>query len=146
MVISASYEIQTFLVSVILGVGIGTLYDIARGLKFTLKKTAFADAFMWISVIVFSGFLWFEYQNGEIRWYMVTGALLSALIYFLTISKYVLIVASFLLEKTYRFFHIIFKLLLTPPKFLCKILGVYVKWLNLKFLGKVKEENNEKKT
>ncbi len=146
MVISAAYEIETFAVSIILGLVIGIFYDLARSMKSIFNKVAVFDSFMWIGVIAFSVFLWYEYQNGEIRWYMIMGTLLSLIIYFLTVSKYVFRVLSFLAGKTYRFFNIIFKLLLTPPKFLCKILSVYIKWSKLKFLGKVEEENNEKKT
>ena len=96
-----------------------------------------------VSVSVCS--VWFLVQNGEIRWYMVLGTLFSGLIYFCLISEYIFFALHFVVDMTYRFFRIFFKILLTPSRFLCKIICVYVKGARSKFSKKVEEKYDEKK-
>ena len=145
MVVSFEYELKTFLASIILALLVGVLYDFFRSIRTQTKRTLLWDILLWVSVLILTGLVWFFVQNGEIRWYMILGSVLSGIIYLLTLSKYVYFLFSFLLDKICRVFRLIFKILLTPLAFLCKIISVYVKRAKLEFSKKVEEKYDEKK-
>lgn len=145
MVVSLEYELISFLASIVLAFLIGVLYDISRVLRKYTKRTLLWDILLWVSALFITCSVWFFVQNGEVRWYMILGAFFSGLIYLLTLSKYVYIVLCFLADKICRIFRIIFKILLTPLAFLCKIIGVYVKRAKCRFSRKVEEKYDEKK-
>lgn len=145
MKISAAYELQSLAAAVAAGVAFGIIYDLAKSFRRALGKNALPDALMWTAVTALSVGIWYEFQNGEIRWYMVVGAFSAAILYFLLISRAVFCVFSFLAEKICRFFELISKILLTPIKFLCKIIGVYKKKAEQKSLMKAEDEKYGKK-
>ena len=144
MVVSLEYELITFLSSVLLAILVGIVYDFFRALRKLFKMTVLWDTLMWITVLVLVVCVWFFVQNGEVRWYTILGAVSSGIIYFFSFSKCVFFVFDFAIGKIYAFFCIIFKILLTPPRFLCRIIGVYINEARLKFPKKVEEENDEK--
>lgn len=145
MVVSTGYELTTFFASIILAFSVGFLYDFFKSIRACTKITLIWDILMWISVLFLVGTVWFRVANGEVRWYMILGAVSAGLIYLLTLSKYVFFVLHFLMDKICRIFRIIFKILLTPLVFLCKIISVYVIRAKFKFSRKVEEKYDEKK-
>ncbi len=145
MVISTVYELESFFSSILIGVIFGVIYDFAKSIRAVFKKNTLPDIFMWSLIITISGIIWYNFQNGEVRWYMVLGTLTSGILYFLLISRIVFCTFLFLVRKIYCFFNIILKLLLTPLRFLCKILSVYIKKAKTKFFKKVEDKNYEKK-
>ena len=145
MVVSLEYELTTFFSSIILAFLVGVLYDFFRALRKYTKITVLWDILMWISVLSLTCAVWFLVQNGEVRWYMILGSFFSGVIYLLTASKYVYLVLCFLMDKICGVFRIIFKILLTPLAFLCKIISVYVIRAKSKFSKKVEEKYDEKK-
>ncbi len=145
MKVSLEYEIFSFLASVILAVLIGLVYDFFRAIRKTLKKSVLCDILMWITVSFLVVWTWFFAFLGELRWYMVLGALFTGVIYFLTISKYTYFLFQFLVDKICFIFAVILKILLTPPRFLCKIICVYIGRLKSKFSKKVEGKCDEKK-
>ena len=144
MVIVASYEIRTFFASIILALILGIIYDLMQAFGRVTKKRAICDFAGWGIICILCGGLWLYAQNGELRWYMVTAAVLSGILYFLTVEKYVLRMFLYLASLICRFFDFILKILLTPLNFLCKILGVYIKRAKTKFFKKVEDKNDEK--
>ncbi len=145
MVVSTVYELESFAASILIGILAGSIYDIFRSIRYVSGRDAPADVVMWLLIIVSSAFLWYKFQNGEIRWYMLVGAALSILLYFLLISRIVFCVFSFCVRKICLFLNIFFKLLLTPLRFLCKIISVYIKKAKTKFSKKVEDKNYEEK-
>ena len=145
MVVSTEYELTTFFASIILAFLAGILYDFFRCIRVCTKMTLIWDILMWISVLFLVVFVWFFLQNGEVRWYMILGTFFAGIIYFFSVSKYVFFVLHFLMDKICRIFRIIFKFLLTPLAFLCKIICVYVIRAKFKFSRKVEEKYDEKK-
>lgn len=145
MVVRLDYELITFFSSVILGFFAGAVYDLFRAFRFHLKKAVFWDILLW-SILSFSFFYaWYHIAGGILRWYMVFGVFFAAVIYFFSVSKFVFFVFSFLVGKICAFFCIFFKILLTPLRFLCKIISVYVNKAKSKFSKKVEEKYDEKK-
>ena len=145
MVVSTVYELESFVASILIGILTGSIYDIFRSIRYVSGKDTPSDFVMWLFIIASSAFLWYKFQNGEIRWYMLVGASVSILLYFLTISRIVFCIFYFLVRKIYSFFNIFFKLLLTPIKFLCKMVSVYIKKAKTKFSKKVEDKNYEEK-
>ncbi|MBR5809031.1 MAG: spore cortex biosynthesis protein YabQ [Clostridia bacterium] len=145
MVVSFKYELVTFLVSIVLAFLAGILYDFFRVLRKYTKRTLLWDILLWVLVLFLTSSVWFFMQNGEVRWYMILGCFFAGLIYLLTLSKYVYFALCFLADKICRIFSIIFKFLLTPLAFLCKIIGVYVIRAKRRFSRKVEEKYDEKK-
>ncbi len=145
MVVSLEYELVTFLASIILAFLVGILYDLFRVIREYTKRTLLWDILLWVLVLILTFIVWFFIQNGEVRWYMILGSVLSGVIYLLTLSKYVYFLLYFLVDKICRIFRIIFKILLTPLAFLCKIIGRYVKKAKYEFSKKVEEKYDEKK-
>lgn len=145
MVVSLEYELKTFLASIILAVLSGVLYDLFKSIRTHTKITFLWDILLWVSLLVLTCAVWFFVQNGEIRWYMILGAVLSGIIYRLTLSEYVYFILCFIVDKICLVFSTIFKILLTPPVFLCKIISVYVKKARTGFSKKVVEKYDGKK-
>ena len=144
MKVSLEYELKTFLAAIILALLVGVLYDFFRSIRTVTKMTLLWDILLWVSVLILTCVVWFFVQNGEIRWYMISGSVLTGIIYLLTLSAYVHFLFCFLLDKICRVFRIFFKILLTPLGFLCKMICVYVKKAKLEFSKKVKEKYDEK--
>lgn len=144
MVVSFEYELASFFISVVLAVFVGTIYDFFRALRRVLKMTIFCDIIMWMAMLFVIVSIWFFMLNGEVRWYTVLGAFLTGIIYFFSLSQYVYFLFRFIVGKIYAFFCIILKILLTPPCFLCRIIGVYISKTRMKFFRKVEEINDEK--
>lgn len=144
MKISLEYELFSFVASVVLAVIIGLVYDLFRAIRRRTKKDALCDFIMWTVVLVFVAYTWFFFFEGMLRWYTILGVVFSGCIYFLTVSKYVSFVLFFIVDKICSFFSIIFKILLTPLRFLCKIICVYIKVAKSSFSKKVEGNNDEK--
>lgn len=145
MVVSLQYELVTFFSSIILAFSLGVLYDFFRAIRKCTKVTLVWDIIMWILVLFLTCAVWFWVQNGEVRWYMILGLFFAGVIYLLTVSYYVFFLISFLMDKICRIFGLIFKILLTPLGFLCKITSVYVKKAKSGFSKKVEGKDDEKK-
>ena len=145
MVVSLEYELSSFLMSILLALGMGLIYDLFRAIRAFGKRILFWDIIMWISL--FTAFFcgWYILLDSQVRWYMILGAFFSGIIYFFSMSKYVFFLLHFFVGKICRIFRIIIKILLTPLRFLCKIIGVYVYKAKSEISKKVEEKNMKKK-
>ena len=139
------YELTTFIASIVAAFATGILYDLFRAVRGYCKSALFCDILMWVSTLALLLWMWFFVAEGKVRWYMVAGLFLSGIIYFLSVSKYVLFVLRFLVGLIYSFFRIFFKILLTPPRFLCKMIYVYIGKAKSKFSKKAEKRYDEKK-
>lgn len=144
MKLSLEYELSSFFASVILALLIGVVYDFFEILRNKTKKPVICDAVMWGTVLFLFACAWFYSFEGKIRWYMILGLFVTFGIYFLTLSKYVHFILQFFVNKICSFFSLIFKILLTPPRFLCKIICVYTRAVKSKFSKKVEGNYEEK--
>lgn len=145
MTVSAAYELRSFAAAVIMGLFIGAAYDIARSFRYALKRNMSADILMWIFIGWISARIWYVFLNGEIRWYMFLGAFSALVLYFSLISASVFCAFSFAAEKICYFLNLILKILLTPIKFLCKIVSIFKEKAKQKSLREVEDKNDEEK-
>lgn len=86
-------EVSVFLKSILYGVGIGLILDFFRIIRKTIKHN---DILVIIQDCLFSMFTFiyifliiYLVNDGQIRLYIILGIILSNIIYFLTISKYI---------------------------------------------------------
>ena len=136
MRVDISQEATAFAAAVLCGLLCGLLRDILKVFSKHTKNRilnaifdfllAAACAFAVIAVF-------YVYNSFQMRWYMFLGVFLGIILYFLMFSKTV----SAFLEKILKLFVNIFKILLTPARFLYKILLVYFFMPVIKFLKKL---------
>ena len=92
--ISNSAQISAFLYSVLLGMCFCLFYDLLRAFRFAVKSTDFSvfmyDIFYFsvISVITFIFLL--AVTNGELRGFVFLGILLGFLLFYFTVSRFLL--------------------------------------------------------
>lgn len=145
MKVSFEFEVFSFFASVVLAILIGIVYDFFRAARKALKNAVLCDILMWITVFFLVVWTWFFVFFGVLRWYMILGVFFTGVIYFLTVSRYTYFLFQFVVDKICLVFGVILKILLTPPRFLCKMLCVYIGRFKSKFSKKVEGKCDEKK-
>lgn len=104
-----------FLQMSVVGIVISIIFDITRTLRKTFKHRNFfvqiEDAIFWIVTCL--GVLYFilNHAGGEIRFFYLLGIFLGALLYFITISSFVIKFFSFILRIIINFIKFIFKII-----------------------------------
>ncbi len=121
-----SQELEIFLWSVVCGVIIMALYDIfsvARCSKnFSILVCNICDGIFVAAAAVVMIFVTFCSSNGYVRTYEFIGAVIGGLLYKIILGRYFKFLVQKILFFFYSFFTKIFKLLLTPIKFMYKIM------------------------
>ncbi|MBE7022658.1 MAG: hypothetical protein E7414_05550 [Ruminococcaceae bacterium] len=126
MGISVSKEAFVFLCSALTGAGICLLYDIFRLLHRAGRPGGFLlqvqDVLFWVLAASVMFFVIFYVNNGSVRLYELIGAALGALLYSLTLSKWVFLIFNQIIAFFSAFFKKILKILLTPLLFMYNIM------------------------
>jgi spore cortex biosynthesis protein YabQ len=139
---SISEQTLVFLAMCICGAAVGVLFDIFRSFRLAVRPSEKAVHISDFLFCVFAALVFFwgivRFNNGQLRWYVFLGAVLGAVIYFLTISSYMIKLFIFVGKGTYKIFKLILKILLTPIKFLYTILIVPIYKILRKLCGKIK--------
>ena len=115
-----------FLIFVLDGFIIGLLFDFFRILRKTFKTsdiiTYIQDILFWILtglVVLYSIFI---FNNGEMRIYIFLGILIGIVLYILLLSKYIIKINVFIINKIKWFVSIILRIIFMPFKFIFNIL------------------------
>ena len=107
----AGNQAYIFMAFSIVGVTIGILFDFFRIIRKTIKTNDFftyiEDILFWILTGIIIIFSMYYFCDGELRFFMVIGIVLGAIIYLLTISRYVIKISIF-------FINIIKKIIINP--------------------------------
>ena len=107
----AGNQAYIFMAFSIVGVTIGILFDFFRIIRKTIKTNDFftyiEDILFWILTGIIIIFSMYYFCDGELRFFMVIGIVLGAIIYLLTISRYVIKISLF-------FINIIKKIIINP--------------------------------
>ena len=123
-----SAQAALFLASVVCGVTLSVIFDLFRAVRITLKPNAVITAVTDIiyTFIAFAAVIYcvWDYGSGKFRYYEILGLGIGSVIYFASVSRFVLRVFLFTVEKICQIFGFILKILLTPLRFLYKILIV----------------------
>lgn len=96
-------ELALFLWSVVYGVGMMFLYDLIRGICLGLERgkilIAAGDLCFWIGISVFLFTRLYAANEGILRGFFFLGLLLGMLVYYGTISPWVVQFVSFLIKR-----------------------------------------------
>lgn len=124
-------EVVFFFAMTACGALISLLLDIFRAFRITVKPCTAAVAlsdvlFCASAMFIILACVW-NLNSGIFRFYEIVGMLLGAILYFSTLSKWILRIFIFIFEKILKLGKIILKILLTPLSFLYKILVVPIR-------------------
>lgn len=119
-------------VSIMGGMLLGFIWDIYRLIRHYVKLnnmgTAIGDIVYWILSIYIGVLLIFDLSYGNIRFFILMGFLVGALLYFYGISRYILKVFIFVVDSILKIIKNIIDMLIKPVKF---ILNLTIKYLNI---------------
>ena len=120
----ATSQAYIFLIFIINGILISFIFDLFRISRKTFKTpdwlTYVEDISFWLISCIILAYSIYTYNNGEIRLYMFIGLLIGAIIYIITISKYVIKVFVAVIDKIKHILQIIAKCVMFPVKLILK--------------------------
>ena len=147
-------QLFCLVIFILTGIIIGILFDCFRILRRSFKTadwiTYIQDIIFWILTGIIILFSIFKFNNGEIRSYIILGIFFGALIYMLTISKFVI-------KYSVRVINLLKKIISYPINIIINILKKIIinpfkniftqnKTKNNKNLQKENENNSQKFT
>lgn len=136
--LSVGGQSLTFLLSVVLGAGLGALYDLFR-----ISRKAFALPAILIAIedllyFFLCAFATFCYMlgatDGRVRWFILLGELLGAVIYHFTLGELVMAVSDAILRAARAVLSFVWRLTGAP---LLRVLG-YLSGIGIRFGVKAK--------
>lgn len=149
MILSMSNQAMLFLTAIILGLFVAFVYDILRIFRRTIAHAVIfihlEDLLYWlfVSFIVFYVMLYKNY--GEIRAFLLLGAALGMLFYFLTISRFVIGISMTVIHFFQKVLTATLNLMLFPVKLVIKLFS-YPARACKKYLKKTKSYAKIKNT
>ncbi len=123
-------------VSVMGGMLLGFIWDIYRLFRHYIKLnnagTAIGDIVYWILSIYIGVQLIFDLSYGNIRFFILMGFIIGALLYFYGISRYILKAFIFIVDTVLKIIKKIINFLIGPLKFIYKQLKKFLYPVKLK--------------
>lgn len=114
MQLTLTHQLSVFIWSCFFGVCLGALYILFRVFRLIVKHNrffVFAEDFLFMAL---SGILTFlfciGFNRGEVRFYIILGTFIGALLFVNTLGKIVIIAITFVLKFLKRVLSIVFKL------------------------------------
>ncbi len=125
MILSISEQLNLFLTSIALGLGISMFYDFFRVLRKIKKyknRDVYIQDFIFIaSITIFAFYVYLHKSNGAIRIYYFIGMILGSSLYFMVFSKLVRDILNriiiLFIKVVKKFLHILF----LPLKYVYKV-------------------------
>ena len=130
MGITVASEVRVFAASFLCGILSGVLFDVFRALRKKVRSgtalVALEDLLFWLALagLVFA-FL-YRINNGQPRWFIFVGIVLGAVLYQLTVSRYVVVIFTKFIGFICAVFGFLRKILLFPFRILKKPLRILV--------------------
>ncbi|WP_312700143.1 spore cortex biosynthesis protein YabQ [Sedimentibacter sp.] len=133
-------------VSIMTGMLLGSMWDAYRLLRHFIKLgpfgTAIGDFIYWLTSIYIGITLIFDISYGNVRFFILLGFMTGALLYFYGISRYILRLLIFIVDKILKIIKRTIDFLTEPFKALIKKLRIILYPFKLKY---EKIRNNAKK-
>ena len=118
MILSMTGQAWLFLSAVFVGAAIGLLYDAFRIFRKTARHSGFAvqleDFFFWIAATGLTFYYMLHRNYGEIRPFYMVGIAIGAVLYFATISRFVLVVFVAVINYLKRVVAVVIGIVLIP--------------------------------
>lgn len=119
----ATSQAYIFLIFIINGIIIAFIFDIFRIFRKSFKTpdwlTYVEDILFWLISCIILAYSIYTYNNGAIRLYMFIGLLIGAIIYIITISKYIIKISVAIIDKIKHILQFLTKCVI----YLIKIIG-----------------------
>ena len=118
MILSLQEQARIFLFTILLGGGMGLLYDGLRVFRHALPHKRFwiqaEDGIFWLLVVFLVFGVMLRVSGGEIRFFSIFGMFGGMGLYFLTISPLVIAVSDRVIALVKYLIGLFFRILLTP--------------------------------
>ena len=129
-------QLYVFLIFIVVGIVIGILFDIFRILRRSFKTGDFITYIEDIIYWIFAGLIilyniWF-FNDGEIRFFMIIGIFIGAIIYALTFSSIFIKIESFFMKKIKFLFIFFYNILKIPIEKIIILFKYMIKLINNK--------------
>lgn len=121
------YQLFLFFAFFTIGAVFALIYDMLKVSGRLVSDRSFfvvlKDVLFWlvVTVVMFAGCL--KFNDGEFRFFMFVGVLLGALVYFKTISRFVVIVLGFIADCIKKTVTFMFGIFVFPLKLLLRIVN-----------------------
>ena len=128
MILSMTAQAWLFLSAVLVGAAIGILYDVFRVFRKTARHSGFAvqleDLFFWLAATGLT-FYYVQHRNsGEIRPFYILGVAIGAVLYFATVSRYVVLTFVAVINFMKRVIMTVIRIIAVPVRIIASWLAV----------------------
>jgi len=127
MILSMADQATFFLWTMILGAVSGVVYDIFRIIRKVIKHPDFLtqveDLLYWLFISILIFYFILHRNSGEVRIYAIIGVFSGMCIYFLTLSRLVIMSSVFIINIVEKIVIMAFHILLLPVRFMIKLLS-----------------------
>ena len=122
MILSLHAQAQLFLLTVLMGGGMGLLYDALRVFRHAFRHKAFwvqlEDGLFWLLAVFLVFCVMLRANAGEIRFFTILGLFGGMGLYFLTLSRLVLAVSDRIIRLVKYILGLFWRILTTPFRLL----------------------------
>ncbi len=119
-------EVYSLIVLTLTGFFMSLCYDILRAIRraisFNMVFIWISDFLYWIFVCISVAYVMLVTDDGIISAYEICGIIIGGYFYYITISKYTVKLLSIVFKKIIKIICLFLKIVLTPIRFLYKIL------------------------
>ncbi len=119
-------EVYSLLALTFTGFFMGLCYDTLRAIRRTVSFNMLfiwiSDFLYWIFVCGFVAYIVLLTDDGRINIYEICGIIIGTILYYNTISTFIVKLLSLIFKKILKIICLFFKIVLTPIRFLYKIL------------------------
>jgi len=127
MILSMTGQAWLFLSTIVVGAAIGLFYDAFRVLRKTARHNGLAvqleDLIFWLAATGLTFYYMLHRNYGEIRLFSLVGVAVGALLYFATVSRWVVVVFVTVVNYILRVIAAVVRIILVPVR-------LVVSWLS----------------
>ncbi|WP_304508412.1 spore cortex biosynthesis protein YabQ [Anaerotignum sp.] len=118
MILSLQGQAQLFLLTVLLGGGLGVVYDCLRIFRHIIPHkrlwVQMEDGLFWLCAVFFAFAVMLGANDGEIRFFAILGMFGGMGIYFLTLSRLVIAISDKVIYVMKKILFLLFTIIMTP--------------------------------
>jgi len=132
MILSMAGQAWLFLSAVMVGAAIGLFYDAFRVLRKTARHNRLAvqieDFIFWVAATGLTFYYMLHRSYGEIRVFTLIGVAVGVLLYFVTVSRWVVTAFVAVVNYLKRVVTVAVRIILVPVRFVLGWVAVPVRW------------------